>query len=754
MKNYLISFILCMGLTQMAVGQAVWQQYQGPFMGDIYSFTSKGDTLYAGANLSGVFRSTDFGHTWQSTGLKEGNIYAMLATNSIVLACGESFLFVSKDNGLSWSNPKILSGRINKFYSFDSKIYLATGGGVYIFDPVTNDTIPKSNGLGSRMAQCITSVDTTLFCGTFNDGLYSSKDKGETWQKIPSSSGLIVNGVKTLLNYKDTLIAADYANKMIYRSDNAGVSWTNISSGFINMTLYNDITIFNDTIYMATSNGFYKFNNKASTWSLLSDEVFSTLFVKDSIFLASNKFGVYRYNKKEQKFGLSNVGINTAKVLDLALFNKKLYAAAEGGVFFTGDDGKSWSNVAETKDLYCHTIGKSDTMLFLGTDQGIFSTSLHSNTWQASNNGLTSKVIWDFEINGKTLFVATDSGPFISKNNGKDWTAITNGFRRITPETGVHGLIQALSITTGNGMVLASNILGLYKLSKDSTRWDMVGFEDEGGRMIKIIDGVVYFCKGLGGLYKSTDTCKTWVSLNDNIGYHKFPAINDLFKRGDNNLYASSGSNIYYSGNNGESWDNWSETGMPNFFIYRVIQGDSALYAGTYGKSIYKRNYLKLTDCESTSYEITGTAITKVPISTTSNTLISNLNLAHGASCEIIQNSSTKSTHVYVNTGDIVKVVAEDGKTTKNYTVQVITGIKDLSEPDIKIYPTLVHDKVFFTHSNEIKNIVIYSLNGQILMERKYEQNSIDVSNLRAGTYLLSICMKNGQKINEKFVKQ
>jgi hypothetical protein len=273
--------------------------------------------------------------------------------------------------------------------------------------------------------------------------------------------------------------------------------------------------------------------------------------------------------------------------------------------------------------------------------------------------------------------------------------------------------------------------------------------------MIKIIDGVVYFCKDLGGLYKSTDTCKTWISLNDNInGSQMFPAIFDVFKRGDNNLYASSGSNIYYSNNNGESWDNWSETGMPDLFIYRVIQGDSTLYAGTYGKSIYKRNYLKLTDCESTSYEIAGTAITKVPINTTSETLLSNLNLAHGASCEIVQKSSTKSTHVYVNTGDIVKVVAEDGKTIKNYTVQVITGINDLSEPDIKIYPTLVHDKVFFTHSNEIKNIVVYNLNGQILMEKKYEQNSIDVSNLKAGTYLLSICMKNGQKINEKFVKQ
>jgi hypothetical protein len=279
MKNYLPIFILCLFITQLTIGQAVWQQYQGPFTGDIYSFTSQGDTIYAGANLSGVFRSTDFGHTWQSTGLKEGNVYSMLAYGSKLMACGEGYLFVSKDNGLNWSNPVTFQGRIEKFFLFDSQIYLGTTSGVYTYNPVTNDTLSKKNGLGTNIIQCMANVDTILFCGTFNDGLYSSKNKGTTWEKIPSSSGLNVYGVKTLLNYHDTLIAADYSNSMIFRSDNSGVSWTKISSGLVNNSLYNDIAIFNDTIFMATGDGVYKFNKKASTWNIFSNEAFSTLFV-------------------------------------------------------------------------------------------------------------------------------------------------------------------------------------------------------------------------------------------------------------------------------------------------------------------------------------------------------------------------------------------------------------------------------------------------------------------------------------------
>ena len=271
--------------------------------------------------------------------------------------------------------------------------------------------------------------------------------------------------------------------------------------------------------------------------------------------------------------------------------------------------------------------------------------------------------------------------------------------------------------------------------------------------MIKIIDNTVYFGKMLNGLYKSTDSCKTWTQLT--VDYNN-PVIYDMFKRGDNNLYASSFLHIYYSSDNGQHWDNWSESGMPNLDIYRVIEGDSSLYAGTYGRTSNsnKRDYLKLTDCESTSYEIVGTSITKVPVNTTSNTLLSNLRLAHGASSEIVQNSSAKSTQVYVNSADIVKVIAEDGKTIKDYTVQVITGINDLSESDIKIYPTLVHDRIFFSQTNEIKNIVIYNLQGQALLTEKYEQNSIDVSNLKAGTYLLSIYKNDNKKISIKFVKQ
>src|SRR5208337_2265166 len=113
------------------------------------------------------------------------------------------------------------------------------------------------------------------------------------------------------------------------------------------------------------------------------------------------------------------------------------------------------------------------------------------------------------------------------------------------------------------------------------------------------------------------------------------PVIYDMFKRGGRNIYASGVLYIFYSSDLGLHWDNVSETGMPNQYIYRVIQGDSALYAGTYGNSIWKRDYLKLTNCSSTKYNVSNDNISNIPYNTTIDTLISNLQLAHGATAYV-----------------------------------------------------------------------------------------------------------------------
>jgi len=120
----------------------------------------------------------------------------------------------------------------------------------------------------------------------------------------------------------------------------------------------------------------------------------------------------------------------------------------------------------------------------------------------------------------------------------------------------------------------------------------------------------------------------------------------------------------------------------------------------------------------------------------------------------VVSSKSTKAVQTYVKSGDIIKVIAEDGKTSKNYIVQVITGLNKLSGSDLKIYPTLTNDQIYFSQPNEIESIIIYNSQGQILLNQKNTNNSIDVSNLKNGIYFLSIINNDSQKIEVKFIKE
>jgi len=756
MRTNLLTFILCVFLTQFATGQAVWHQYQGPYVGGVASYVAKSDTIFVGTPM-GVYSSIDNGNTWAITGLKDGWHNALLINKNLFISQQE----YSEDNGKNWS--PYLNGWFEGFralYSFNGIVYAGTDNGVFRFNPENKSWTSKSRGIKGEeswqkdsVIQSLTSIGNTLLCGTFNKGLFFSKDSGETWNKSTTPYSTVMK----LLNYKDDLFAV--ADGGIYTSADSAKNWINIQYNLIGSAV-KDVAVLNDTIIVSTTNGVLKYDKSNSKWKSFSNESFETLFVNGNVFLASNSYGLYKWNGKNSQFELSNSGINTARVLDMELFNKRLYCVTEVGAFYTPDDGKSWEEIVETKNRYCHTIAKNDSMLFIGTgDAGIFATSINSNNWKQMNTGLTSNGIWDIETNGNTLFAATDAGPFISKNQGKNWVQILDGFEHTNSSSQYgSGQIQALSIASGSGMVLASNNFGLYKLSNDSTKWDLVGFPEQGGSMIKIIDNVVYFGKELGGLYMSTDSCKTWISLNIN---NFTPVIYDIFKRGDNNLYAAS-CQLYYSPDGGKNWDEWSETGTPRLPIRRVIQGDSSLYAGTYGRSIYKREYLKLTDCTSSVYNISGSSITNIPENTPTDSLQLKLTLAHGASSEIVSSKSaevvssksTKAVQTYVKSGDIIKVIAEDGKTSKNYIVQVITGLNKLSGSDLKIYPTLTNDQIYFSQPNEIESIIIYNSQGQILLNQKNTNNSIDVSNLKNGIYFLSIINNDSQKIEVKFIKE
>jgi hypothetical protein len=72
----------------------------------INALAVKGDSLFAGTNGSGVFRSTDSGASWTAvnTGLTNNTIYALVVnSNDLFAGTNGSGVFRSTDNGTNWA---------------------------------------------------------------------------------------------------------------------------------------------------------------------------------------------------------------------------------------------------------------------------------------------------------------------------------------------------------------------------------------------------------------------------------------------------------------------------------------------------------------------------------------------------------------------------------------------------------------------------------------------------------------------------
>jgi hypothetical protein len=742
MKNYLGTIIIFFLLAQSVQGQILWQQYNGPYSGDIYSFATIGDTIFASSDASGIYKSIDDGITWENTRLDYGQNAIYVENDLLINEKGYSINY-----GKTWNKYKnYFEYNYNTLYSFLGDIYAGSTNGVFKFNREAKDWVSKNNGIkgdeswqkNDSIILSFVGINKTLFCGTFNKGLFYSKNRGELWEKVPASSGISSTSVYKLLNVNDTLIAMGYFTNAIYLSSDTGKNWHSIQYN-LNFCMSNDIILYKNTIFLASDSGLFKFDKKVNIWRKFDNHVFKNIFPTNNTLLASNTGGLYRWDYSTNCFVLSNTGLNTSQVSDLNIINNTLYAATSSGTYYTSDNGKNWNNIPGTQGILSRRIIQNDSVIFIATLNGIYTKTLKSTGWTYSNSGLNSKRINDICVFGKNTLVATMSGPYISKDYGKSWLELTSGYGQTT----------ATKISSGNGMVLtASSGAGLYKLSSDTAGWVKLGFSNESIETIEIVDKNVFIWKK-DGLFKSSDSCKTWTNVISDIHY---PVYN-IVKRGGN-LYASSCCGyIYYSMNDGNTWKNIAGIVSPHVSLNRLIQTDSCFLAASSHMGIWKRDFSKLAYCNSTKYKIVGNSITNVPLNATIDSLKNNIALAYGASCEIIRNSSTNTDSI-IKPGDIAKIIAEDGKTYVNYNIQVLTSVNEVQEPDIEIYPTITQSKIFFLHPEEIKGIVVYNILGVKLMNLKFGDNSIDVSNLKPGVYLLSIIRKDSRKSNIRFVKE
>jgi hypothetical protein len=189
------------------------------------------DTIYAGTELEGVFKSTDGGTTWSPTGRELGGQVAGLAVGNgspaAVYAATQSGIYRSLDEGWSWA------------------VVLQGWGTAVAVSPQSPSTIYAG-----------------LSTNGYPFGVFKSVDGGETW----ADTGLI-DGVLSLAVSGSTVYAA--TNNTVYSSV-GGEGWSLANVGLTSQATALVASASNPQVaYAATFDGVFKTENGGTSWSAL-----------------------------------------------------------------------------------------------------------------------------------------------------------------------------------------------------------------------------------------------------------------------------------------------------------------------------------------------------------------------------------------------------------------------------------------------------------------------------------------------------
>lgn len=329
------------GLFRSTNGAGSWSLISGglpPLSVEAFAF-GPGANRYVGAFGAGVYRSTDGGTSWSSasSGLIATDITALALhpSNAAIMYAGIAGgqLLRSTNGGASWEK--------------------AMNGLVY------NDNlpVPRINVLAINPQ-----TPTTIYAGT-PAGPFKSTDGGTSWSSIDPGflfyvwvNSLVIDPQNPANLYVGS--SALFTDG-VYRSTNAGSSWTWVTSGLDNTKV---LALAIDpqtptTIYAGTEGGVYRSTNSADNWTAANNGLPSSARIRilaiapsaPSTLYASNGTTLWRSTDGAASWSEVSHPPGTSRQVRAIVIDpvstSTLYLGRSDGVYRSTDAGASWERL-------------------------------------------------------------------------------------------------------------------------------------------------------------------------------------------------------------------------------------------------------------------------------------------------------------------------------------------------------------------------------------------------------------------------
>ena len=321
-----------------------------------------------------------------------------------------------------------------------------------VWVPVTVDVSPEA------FRAPMTEHDGMLYFVS-KDAVFASTDDGETWstlctRPVGDAIGLVITDGAQKANR--TLYLA-LKNKGVFRSTNAGESWTHLDDGLTDR-MVSKITAVGNTVFAGTDSGLYRLD--AGVWERLIDvpgSIYSLAVSENSLYVGTGpdfrtlqqiepKPGKMVQAMSDNKSGLSgafhsaDLGMSWTEItpmggshpiapfgMSLSVVGKTILAQA-GTQFRSTDGGQTWVDLgleanSSTVNTFLSVVVSEHTFYKAGTS-GIYRTTDSGESWHLFMDGMVGTGIQDLAAVNNRLYVHTDGDIVQSTDRGASWEAV------------------------------------------------------------------------------------------------------------------------------------------------------------------------------------------------------------------------------------------------------------------------------------------------------------------------------------------
>jgi photosystem II stability/assembly factor-like uncharacterized protein len=423
-------------------------------------------------------------------------------------------------------------------------------------------TFPSQWGVVSGRVRAIAvhpSDPNTLYIGVASGGIWKSTDGGSTWLDIgvdlasltfgaiaidPNDPNILYAGAGESMRYFNL---NTYNGRGLYKSTDAGTSWTHITNGFGTYTFFSALKVDptnSDYIYAALGSGYWLGG-------------------------PSNE-GLWRS---------TDAGITWTRTLNV------------------NDAFDVFPHPTEPGRVYAATGGGATS----GSAPGFYISTNHGATWTASNTGMpTLSTIGRMQIGlpasspstiyALMYFESDQMRLYKSTNNGTAWSAVSGTF---SSGQGWYDLLLGVNpndpneVYIGDAELRRSTNGGSTFSYVGGSYWNQATHVDLHYMVFALSNPNIRYLGCDGGIYASTDAGATWVNRNTGLPTLQYYRISS-HPTDENILVGGAQDNGLFKTTNGGSgtWPLISTgDGMESFFDY--ANGDT-VYTSTQVGSLYK----------------------------------------------------------------------------------------------------------------------------------------------------------------------